>query len=88
MSGGYLERQVQPPYPRMAIAARIEGEVVLTAIIGRDGTVQQLRVLSGHPMLTTAALDAVRQWHYRPYRLNNEPVEVETQITVRFRLGG
>ncbi len=88
LDSGYLERQVQPVYPAIARAARVEGDVVLSAIIGRDGAVQQLHLQSGHPMLTQAALDAVRQWRYRPYRLNNEPVEVETIVTVRFRLGG
>jgi protein TonB len=59
---------------------------VLQAVIGKDGTVQNLRVISGHPLLVGAAIDAVKQWHYKPYYLNAEPVEVETQIVVNFVL--
>jgi periplasmic protein TonB len=59
--------------------------VRLHAIIARDGTIQSLNVISGHPLLASAALDAVRQWRYRPYLLNGEAVEVETFITVNFR---
>ena len=81
---GYLVRRVQPRYPPLALAARIEGSVVLMAVISREGTIENLRVASGHPMLAGAAIDAVRQWRYRPYLLNGEPVEVETQITVVF----
>ncbi len=62
--------------------------MVLQAVIGKDGTVHDLRLLSGHPMLLPAAIEAVRQWRYRPYLLNGEPVEVDTQINVNFTLGG
>jgi len=62
--------------------------VVLQAVIGKDGTVRDLRVLSGHPLLAPPAMEAVKQWRYRPYLLNNEPVEVDTQINVNFTLGG
>ena len=65
-----------------------QGEVVMHAIIGRDGTIASLQVVSGHALLAPAAIDAVRQWRYRPYTLNGEPVEVETLITVRFVLSG
>ncbi len=85
---GYLVHRVQPIYPALARSARIQGPVELHAIIGRDGMVENLRVLSGHPMLVAAAVEAVRQWRYRPYILNGEPVEVETQITVNFILSG
>ena len=61
---------------------------MLFAVIGKAGTIDNLRVVSGHPMLVPAAIDAVRQWRYRPYILNSEPIEVETQITVNFVLGG
>jgi periplasmic protein TonB len=88
MSEGDLIRRVQPAYPAQARAARIQGIVVLQATISREGAIMNLRVLSGHPMLAQAALDAVRQWRYRPYILNNEPVEVETQVTVNFSLAG
>lgn len=77
-----------PTYPSLARAARIEGTVVLQAIISKQGTIENLKVVSGHPMLVQAAIDAVREWRYRPYILNNEPVEVETQITVNFSLAG
>lgn len=83
-----LLRQVKPVYPRLAIQTRTQGPVVLQAIIARDGTIQHLQVMSGHPLLVKAAVDAVLQWRYRPYVLDGEPVEVETQITVNFTLGG
>jgi len=63
-----------------------QGEVVLHAIIGRDGVVSSLELVRGHPLLAPAAIEAVREWRYRPYTLNGEPVEVETLITVRFVL--
>jgi protein TonB len=85
---GLLLRKVQPVYPPLARSARIQGQVVLQAVIGKDGTIQNLRAISGHPMLTPAAIDAVRQWRYKPYFLNGEPVEVDTQITVNFTLAG
>jgi periplasmic protein TonB len=85
---GSLIRKVQPIYPALARSARIQGVVVLQAAISREGTIENLHVLSGHPMLTAAAIDAVRQWRYRPYVLNGMPVEVETQITVNFSLAG
>jgi protein TonB len=83
-----LVHKVQPAYPALARSARIQGVVVLEAMISKQGTIENLRLLSGHPMLAPAAIDAVRQWRYRPYILNGEPVEVETQITVNFALGG
>lgn len=87
MLEGSLIRKVQPVYPPLAKTARIQGPVVLFAVISRAGTIDNLRVLSGHPMLVPAAIDAVKQWQYRPYILNHEPIEVETQITVNFVLG-
>ncbi|MFZ1008526.1 MAG: energy transducer TonB [Candidatus Sulfotelmatobacter sp.] len=88
ISEGNLTRKVQPAYPPLARSARIQGMVVLQAVISREGTIKDLKVLTGHPMLVGAAVDAVRQWRYRPYVLNHEPVEVETQITVDFSLTG
>jgi len=85
---GNLIRKVQPVYPPLARSVRIQGPVVLVAIISKAGTIDNLRAISGHPMLVPAALDAVSQWRYRPYILNNEPIEVETQITVNFILSG
>lgn len=86
MSEGNLLRKVQPQYPPIARTAGIEGQVVLQAVISKEGTIENLRVLTGHPMLVRAAIEAVSQWRYRPYVLNNEPVEVETQIMVNFSL--
>ena len=80
-------RQVKPIYPPLAKQARISGEVRLEAVISREGTVESLQVLSGHPLLVPAALDAVRQWLYQPTLLNGDPVEVLTQIEVHFKLG-
>ena len=88
MMEGNLVHKVQPAYPPLARAARIQGSVVLRAIISRAGKIENLQVLSGHPLLVQAAIDAVRQWRYRPYNLNGEPVEVETQVTVTFILSG
>ena len=88
VSQGFLIQQVRPAYPTLAVAARVQGPVILSALISRGGTIENLRLVSGHPMLVQAAIDAVRQWRYRPYLLNDEPVEVETQITVNFTLGG
>jgi periplasmic protein TonB len=88
MNEGNLIRKVQPTYPALARSARIQGTVMLQAVISKQGTIENLIVLTGHPMLVPAAIDAVRQWHYRPYILNNQPVEVETQITVNFSLAG
>jgi protein TonB len=80
-------RQVRPIYPPLARQARISGDVRLEAVISRDGTVASLQVISGHPLLAPAAVEAVRQWLYRPTTLNGEPVEVLTQIEVHFKLG-
>jgi periplasmic protein TonB len=83
---GNILYRVQPIYPPLARQARIQGAVQLRAIISKAGTIEGLTVESGHPMLTRAALDAVRQWRYRPYLLNDEPIEIETEITVNFIL--
>jgi periplasmic protein TonB len=87
MAGNLLDK-VTPQYPAIAKAARIQGVVVLQATISIVGTIQNLRVISGPPMLQQAALDAVRSWRYKPYLLNGEPVEVETTVNVVFNLGG
>jgi TonB family protein len=81
-----LISQVSPTYPQLAKDARISGVVTLNAVIGKDGTVINLSVISGHPLLIPAAMEAVRQWQYRPTLLNGEPVEVVTQIDVNFTL--
>lgn len=86
MAGNLLEKTA-PQYPSIAKAAGIQGIVVLQATISKSGSIQNLRVISGPPMLQRAATDAVRSWHYKPYLLNGEPVEVETTINVVFSLG-
>jgi len=80
-----LVNRVEPVYPHIAAITGIQGQVKLHAIIARDGSIQSLNAISGHPLLVRAALDAVGQWRYRPYYLNGEAVEVETFITVNFR---
>lgn len=88
VSQGFLVHKVEPSYPPLAREARIQGTVILSAIIAKDGTIQNLQLVSGHPMLAPAAIEAVKQWRYRPYLLNGQPVEVETTITVNFDLAG
>ena len=88
MMEGNLIYRVQPQYPVLARQARVKGVVLLRAVISRDGRIENLQVISGHPLLVKSAEDAVQQWRYRPYYLNNEPVEVETQVTVNFTLSG
>jgi protein TonB len=85
---GLLINKVAPAYPVIAKAARVQGSVVLKAIINKEGAIQDLQLVSGHPMLAPAAIAAARQWRYRPYLLNGQPVEVETTITVIFTLTG
>ena len=81
-----LLHRVDAVYPPIAKAANVQGTVVLRAIIAKDGTVKQLELISGPPMLTDAAMDAVRQWTYQPTRLYGEPVEVETTVSITFTL--
>jgi protein TonB len=88
MMEGNLIYRVQPQYPPLARQARVQGIVVLRAMISREGQIENLQVVSGHPLLVQSAMNAVLQWRYRPYFLNSEPVEVETQITVNFILSG
>jgi protein TonB len=88
MMEGNLILRVQPDYPTIARQAGVQGQVVLRAMISREGTIENLQVLSGHPMLVRAAVNAVQQWRYRPYVLNGEPIEVETEVRVNFVLSG
>jgi len=88
VSQGNLIRKITPNYPPLARQARIQGAVVMEAMISEDGSIVDLKVISGHPMLVTAAVEAVKQWKYRPYLLNGQPVEVQTQIQVNFNLSG
>ena len=83
-----LIRQVRPQYPPLARQARIQGTVKLSAVISKDGSIQKLEVMSGHPLLVPSALAAVKQWRYRPTLLNGEAVEVLTNIDVNFTLSG
>jgi protein TonB len=81
-----LIRQPRPVYPPLAKAARVQGTVKFEATIGKDGTIQNLKVISGPPLLIQAATAAVAQWQYKPTLLNGEPVEVLTTIDVNFTL--
>jgi protein TonB len=83
---GLLIHRVEPSYPTLARAARVQGDVVLTAVISVNGEIENLQLVSGHPMLVPAAITAVKGWRYKPYLLNGQPVEVETTITVIFSL--
>ena len=83
---GLCVHKVEPAYPPLARAARVQGDVVLNAIIDVNGQITNLQLVSGHPMLVPSAIEAVKQWRYRPYLLNGTPVEVETTITVIFTL--
>jgi len=83
---GMVISKIEPRYPKIAIAARVTGVVLLKAVISKEGEIKELQVVSGHPLLVPAAMDAVKQWRYRPYLLNGEPVEVETNIIVTFQI--
>ena len=89
MSAGAAEvvsQPVQPGYPMLARQMRVQGSVILQALIGRDGLIQDLRVLSGPPILATAAQEAVRQWRFKPHYLGSEAVETQAKITVNFTI--
>ena len=86
VSEGLVLKKVTPRYPSQALQMRIEGSVQLQATIGKDGSISNLKILSGEAILARAAQDAVKQWKYKPYYLNGEPVEIQTQITVNFKL--
>ncbi|MFZ0417830.1 MAG: TonB family protein [Candidatus Sulfotelmatobacter sp.] len=88
VTSGLLIRKVNPTYPPLARQARISGTVILRAVISKDGSIENLSLVSGHPMLAPAAIDAVKQWKYKPYLLNGEPVEVDTEVQVNFTLAG
>lgn len=83
---GLLMTKVSPDYPSLARDARIQGSVILTVHINKSGDVESVQLFSGHPMLAPAAIDAVKQWKYKPYLLNGEPIAVETRVTVNFML--
>jgi len=83
---GLMLKKVDPIYPPLARQARIRGSVILQVVINKSGDVENIQLYSGHPILAPAAIDAVKQWKYKPYLLNGEPVEVETRVTVNFTL--
>jgi protein TonB len=85
VSQGLLIKRVQPKYPPAALAVHAQGSVQIEATISKEGNVTNLHVLKGDAVLARAALDAVRQWRYKPYYLDGEPVEMQTQITVTFK---
>jgi TonB family protein len=86
VTAGVLEHQVAPIYPRQALPLRIEGPVVLDATVSENGLLENVKVVSGHAVLAQAAIEAVRQWRYRPYLLNGKPVRMQTKITVNFKM--
>ena len=86
VADGLKVHDVQPTYPQMARIAHIQGDVLLQATISKTGAIENLRAIQGHPILIQAAMDAVRQWKYKPYILNGEPVEVETTVKVQFHM--
>lgn len=81
-----VTRSIQPAYPMLARQMRVQGSVILQALIGRDGMIQDLRVLSGPPILANAAEEAVRQWHFKPHFVGSQPVETRANITVNFTI--
>jgi len=83
-----LQHEVAPIYPAIAVAARVQGTVTLHAIIGPDGSIKELQYISGPPLLMRAAMNAVKQWKYKPLLLNGQPTEVDTSIPVVFAIGG
>ncbi|MGZ4824843.1 MAG: energy transducer TonB [Terriglobales bacterium] len=83
---GLLIHQVKPEYPAVARSSGTQGTVVLQAVIGKDGRVKEVRIVSGLPMFTQPAVAAVKQWQYKPYVLNGQPVEIESTVTVNFKL--
>jgi TonB family protein len=86
VSHGLLMSEIAPKYPPLARSARVQGQVVLDVVIGKDGAVRNITAKSGHPLLVPAAIDAVKQWRYQPYRLDGKPVDVSTEIVVNFTL--
>ena len=76
--------RVMPSYPAMARGGKLEGEIVLSAVVAPDGTVKSVRAVNGNPILANAAIDAVKQWRYDPFKLNGVPIETETTVKVKF----
>jgi protein TonB len=88
VSVGLLVKKVNPQYPDDSRHSRIQGQVILQAWIDKDGNVESVSLVSGHPALAPAAIAAVKQWKYKPYLLNSQPMAVETQVVINFSLAG
>ncbi|MGO9165905.1 MAG: energy transducer TonB [Candidatus Sulfotelmatobacter sp.] len=86
VSKGLIVYRIEPPYPVLARQAHVQGTVVLTAFIDKEGMIQNLQLVSGHPLLAPAAIEAVKHWRYKPFLLNGQPVGVETTVTINFSL--
>jgi len=86
VSNGYLVHRVSPVYPSQARELRMQGAVRLDAIISEQGTIESVKLVEGQPVLARAAIDAIKQWRYKPYELNGKPVKIATTITVHFKL--
>ncbi len=85
VSAGLLIKRVEPKYPRNALTTHTQGTVLVEATVDKEGRVVNPKVLSGSPLLAPAVLEAVRQWRYKPYYLDGDPVEIQTQITINFK---
>jgi len=86
VSQGLLVKKAQPVYPASALRMHVEGTVELLATVSKTGDISAVKILNGDPSLARAAVDAVKQWKYKPYLLNGEPVEIQTQVTMNFKL--
>jgi protein TonB len=86
VSQGLIVKRVQPIYPSTALRLHLEGPVHLMATVGKSGNITTVKTLNGDPVLAQAAADAVKQWKYKPYLLNGEPVEIQTQVTINFKM--
>jgi len=86
VSQGLVIKKVSPTYPPTALRMRTEGTVELLATVSKEGSITHIKIISGDTQLAKAASDAVKQWKYKPYKLNGEPVEIQTQVTVNFKL--
>ena len=86
VASALIVKKVAPLYPEKAREEHVEGTVLLHVMIDKEGNVQHVDLISGHPLLAPAAIEAVRQWRYQPYLLNNRPVDVDTQVSVNFTL--
>ena len=83
-----VSHRVEPVYPVIAKAARIQGTVRILVVIGKDGAIQDLHLMSGHPLLTQASLDAIKQWRYKPLLLDGQPIDAQTVVEVHYTLSG